>query len=389
MILVLENKFLHLTVRHKKIPSVESFRKNQSITYPSRNECIAIAVTKVRKIPWYQKQFKKIYQSEVTDILIGKALSAFVSTHIANRSPYDLFVAGQDTLSIQQLKGLAIFMTPIGETVTIGNQKLKGSGCAHCHSPPFFGGSNFYTLGIKGDDRSSLSRPKIIFQSGGFAINVKTSHGTLPACHIANLSASITNASPDIGRAIATSSVRDCFKFRTPVLRNVIETYPYFHHGTETGLSAHHNLINRKQFKSISLHALKRAIEYHLRGPIDITKVNLFQPQKVFFDPFFQIDPLISPLLMQFGPPENSKHYPVELDTISLHALLDFVAFGLYDKKAVHKGYFNNNLSHPSRVPSGFLPSITRDHGRQTELPPFGKFHFSREKRHFFRYKSH
>ena len=369
----------------QKVFSVESFRENQSITYPSRNECIAIAVAKVRKIPWYRRQFKKIYKSQVTDILIGKALAAFVSTHVAHRSPYDLFVTGQDSLSIRQLKGMAVFMTPIGETVTIDNQKLKGAGCAYCHSPPFFGGSGFYTLGIKGDDRSSLSQPKVIFQSGGFAINVKTSHGTLPACHIAALSASTSDASPDIGRAIATSNVKDCFKFRTPVLRNVIETYPYFHHGTETGLSVHHGVTHPKRpFKNISLRALKRAIEYHLRGPIDITKVNLFQPQKVFFDPFFQIDPLVSPLLMQFGPLESSKHYPVELSQSSLRALLDFVAFGLYDKKAVRTGYLNNDLSHPSRVPSGFLPSITRDHGKQTELPPFGKFLFPREKKKLF-----
>ena len=45
-----------------------------------------------------RKKFKKLYKSEVTDILIGKALSAFISTHIAKDSPYDRFVAGQDAL---------------------------------------------------------------------------------------------------------------------------------------------------------------------------------------------------------------------------------------------------------------------------------------------------
>ena len=364
------------------ISSVKSFRKNKNITYPARNECLAIAVAKVRKIPYYQRKFKKIYQSEVTDILIGKALAAFVSTHIADKSPYDLFVAGYDSLSIKQLKGLAIFMTPIGETTTIDNQKLRGAGCTHCHSPPFFGGSDFYTLGIKGDDRSSLSQPSIISNNGGFAINVQTTHGTLPACHIAEVSASASGASPDIGRAIATSDIKDCFKFRTPVLRNVIETYPYFHHGTETGLNpsikASHLSINRKQFKKISLYALKRAIEYHLRGPVDTVRVNTLQPKHVFFDPFFQIDPLVPPILLQFGPSENSNHYPVKLDEDSLNSLLDFVAFGLYDKKAVHRGYLNNRLSHPRRVPSGFLPSVTRDHGIQTELPPLGKFKYSK-----------
>ena len=366
------------------IYSVNSFRKNGDIVYPARNECIAIAVAKVRKIPWYKKQFKKIYHSKVTDILIGKALAAFVSTHIANKSPYDLFVAGQNSLSIKQLKGLAIFMTPLGETIEINSQKIKGAGCAYCHSPPHFGGFSFYTLGIKGDDRSSLSKPGIISGNGGFAVNVRTTHGTLPACHIAEVSASATGASPDMGRAIATSSKKDCFKFRTPTLRNVIETYPYFHHGTETGLNIfpekNHNLPLQKNFKHISLHALKRAIEYHLRGPVDIVKVNSLQPTKVFFDPFFQMDILVPPTLMQFGPIKKVKHYPINLNQDSLDSLLDFVAFALYDKTAVRKGYLNNRLSHPRRVPSGFLPAVTRDQGKQWELPPFGHFKHLRKR---------
>ena len=376
------------------IPSIESFRKTGNIVYPSRNECVAIAVAKIRKIPYYQRKFKKIYQSKVTDILIGKALAAFVSTHVANNSPYDRFVTGHNVLSVKQLKGLAIFMTPVGKTVIINNQKVQGAGCAHCHSPPFFGGSGFYTLGIKGDDRSSLSKPGVIAENSGFAINIQTTHGKLPSCHIAEVSASVTTASPDIGRGIATSNIKDCFKFRTPTLRNVIETYPYFHHGTETGLSTYidHSHLNTiyqvnekktqkhfrsktiKNFQNISLYALQRAIEYHLRGPIDVAKINSLQPSKIFFDSFFQIDPLIPSLFMKFGPLESTNHYPVNLDKTSLDALLDFVAFGLYDKDAIRRGYLNNRLSHPRRVPSGFLPSITRDHGKQTELPPNGRF---------------
>lgn len=357
--------------------SVESFRKNKNIVYPSRNECLAIAVAKVRKIPWYKKQFKKIYKSKVTDIVIGKALAAFVSSHVSNKTPYDLFVSGKDTLSLKQLKGLVVFMTAIGEVTTLGDKKIKGAGCAYCHAPPFFGGSQFYNLGIKGDHRSPLSRPNIISKTGSFAINIQTSHGTLPACHVSGVSVSLKNTAPDIGRAIATSSELDCFKFRTPVLRNVIETYPYFHHGTQTGLNRPFHgdkLILKSNFKNISLYALKRAIEYHLRGPIDISKVNLFKPSDVFFDSSFQIDPLIDPLLMQFGSLASSHYYPVKLEAELLEALVDFVAFGLYDKKSVAIGYLHNDLSHPRTVPSGFLPTITRDHGTQIELPPLGKF---------------
>ena len=353
---------------------VESFRDTGSVVYPSRNECLAIAVAKIRKIPSYQKKFKKIYNKEVSDLLIGRALADFVSTHIANKSPYDHFVAGKNTLSLKQLKGMAIFMTPAGQHTTLSNQKIKGANCAHCHSPPFFGGSRFYSLGVKGDERSSLSRPGLVSQKGGFAFNVRSSHGRrLPACHIVGVSVSVNSASPDIGRAIATSDEKDCFKFRVPVLRNAIETYPYFHHGTETGLSLKGDrpllfLSKKYYFKELSLYALRRAIEYHLRGPVDVARVNSLSLSKVFFDPFFQLDSLVPGVLLNFG--ASIKHYPISLSEEELDALVDFVAFGLFDEKAVQIGYLGNRLNHPAFVPSGFTPSITRDKGTQSELPP-------------------
>ncbi len=348
------------------IHSVESFRLNNQIVYPSRNECMAIMVAKVRKIPWYRRQFKKIFQQPVTDILIGKALAGFVSTHIANNSPYDQFINGANALTVKQLKGLAIFMTPVGQTVSLNKETLKGAGCVHCHTPPFFGGAGYYTLGVKGDERSSLSRPHLLFQNSGFVSNIKTSHGRLPACHVAEVSANPSKASPDIGRAIATSNTKNCFQFRTPVLRNVIETYPYFHHGTETGF---YYPFSKKKFKEISYHALKSVIRYHLRGPVDITRPGKFFVGKVFFDKFFQLDPLVPTTLLTFGPAESHKHYPVRLKPSSLSALVDFTAFGLYDHLAVRKGYLGNRLSHPLYAPSGFI-AITRDEGVQTEKPP-------------------
>ena len=356
------------------IHSVESFRANSNLTYPSRNECLAIAVSKVRKIPWYQKQFKKVFQSEVTDLLIGIALASFVSTHVANNSPYDRFIKQQDSLSLKQIKGLVMFMTPLGETININQENIRGAGCAHCHSPPYFGGSGFYTLGIRGDERSSLSRPELTFESSGFTYNIYTSHGRLPPCHVTNVSSSLSQTSPDIGRAIFTSQVSNCFQFRTPVLRNVIETYPYFHHGTETGIGFPKRLTH-KNFKNLSLYSLKRSIQYHLKGPVDITTTSRLDPKKSYFDEFFQIDPLIPPLLMDFGP--NTDNYPLQLSEEELSALVDFVAFGLYDEQATQTGYLNNQLHHPRRVPSGLFPSITRDQGTQFELPPKGQFNRS------------
>lgn len=58
------------------------------------------------------KSIPKIYESPVSDLLIGRALATFVSSHVALHTPYDQFVKGKDALSVEQLEGLTVFLTP-------------------------------------------------------------------------------------------------------------------------------------------------------------------------------------------------------------------------------------------------------------------------------------
>ncbi len=352
------------------VSGIPSQRPNGGFSFPARNECVAIAIAKLKKIKWYKEMFEKVYQSDdIKDQMIGSALASFISTHVSNRTPFDRFVRGKDSLSIQQLEGLAMFLSPVGQSFTLNGKKLKGVGCVDCHAPPHFGGTSFAGLGVKGDIRSSLSRPNIIFgKNTGFFPNVLSSHGPLPQCHILDDTVIIGTAAPDIGRAISTFSSTDCFSFRVPTLRNVIETYPYFHHGTETGQRFKGN---QKNFKELSLHSLKNAIQFHLNG-----YYSLYQHSRAFWgkgysDSSFQLDPLIS---SEHVSSIFKSYKKIKLKPQYQESLLDFVAHGLHDSLSVKKGYFGNNLSHPKKVPSGFLPAVTRDEGHQTELPPNGDF---------------
>ena len=352
------------------ISGIPSQRPNGGFSFPARNECLALVLAKLNKIEWYRDRFKKVYQKEpITDDLIGSALASFVSTHVSNRTPFDQFVQGRDSLSPQQLKGLSMFLSPVGESFTLNGQELQGVGCVDCHSPPHFGGDSFAGMGIRGDIRSSLSRPNIIFgENTGFFPNVLSSHGPLPNCHVLDDTVIIGKAAPDIGRALATFKSSDCFSFRVPSLRNVIETYPYFHHGTETGQRFQKD---RQNFKELSLHALQNAIEFHIRG-----YYSLYQHGRAFWgrgysDPSFQLDALIS---SEHVSSIFKEYKNLKLNSEEIKALLHFVAYGLYDPWSVQKGYFGNDLSHPKKVPSGFSPSVTRDHGKQTELAPHGDF---------------
>lgn len=351
------------------INSIPIFRPTGQLSVPLRNECLAIAIAKIDSIKKYRILFKEVYKKPVSDLLLGRALASFVSTHVSKNTPYDNFIKGQNSLNTSQLKGLVSFFTDINTSVKIKqNQKvlkIKGAGCFRCHNAPLFGGQTFSSLGVRGHSKSLLSTPKLIFSAdNGFFTKVTTQNGQLPECHIQGQTVTL-NYAPDIGRALSTSKLKDCFSFRAPPLRNVIESFPYFHHGTANAKNyLHTNLVKK------SLFALKQVVKYHLRGPVNIQKENQASGVRSFFDPYFQIDRLIPFDFMNFSTPENRSFFPVNLNNKEVSNIVQFIAFGLWDTDAVKVGDLGNDVSHPTKVPSGFLPTITRDHGKQTEIPP-------------------
>lgn len=352
------------------VDGLGKFRKNNTLIYPTRNECLALAVAKVRSIPKYRKLFKKVYDSDVTDVLIGKSLGSFVASMVSNNSSYDQFVKGDSkALSTEELKGLLSFITPLGKISKIGDLKVTGAGCISCHAPPFFGGDKFSSIGVMSDFKSSLSQPNLVFSpnNGGFFSKVPGERGLIPSCIVQDQT-SDGKYSPDVGRAHASFKREDCFKFRVPILRNVIETYPYFHHGTARG----QGYLN-DNFKNVSEAGLKQAISYHLMGKQNWIQKNTdihkrYQPPHLQMDFWVPIEKNELPFIE--APLMDVLYVRKILSNEEFENLFQFVAFGLLDKKSSKIGYFKNSLSHPKTVPSGFSPSITRDHGHQLELPP-------------------
>lgn len=358
----------------KEIVKGIPYRRNDgSISIPNRNECLAILVAKLRKIPYYKKAFKEVYQDDVTDLNIGKAISNFILTHVANNTPYDRFEKGDDhALTKSQLKGLVMFLSPPKKEILVGKEKVTGLGCANCHTPGQFGGSGHASLGVRSDPRSPLSlKGHTSGRDAGFFSRPRVQRGYIPNCHIDGTSAIATSYYvPDIGRAGGSFDSNDCFKFKIPMLRNVIETYPFFHHGTEKALGH-----SEKDIKKRSLLALKNVIEYHLRGPINPKLVASHNITKPFFDDLYQKDFLIPYYAQNFidhklNDPNHFDVFPIIISEKEKEYIVDFVANGLWDQKASEKGALDNDISHPQKVPSGLSPSITRDEGSQTELPP-------------------
>lgn len=349
----------------EEISGIPSYRPNGTASIPSRNECLAIAVAKVRSVPKYKSLFKQAYQKEPSDLLIGMSLASYLATQVSNRTPYDKFIEGKNSLTESQLRGLVAFMTSAGETRDINGMQIKGAGCIGCHAGPTFGGKGFASLGVISDPRSLLTRPEFIFRERSAFLKIPTQRNKLAPCHREGRSVTENGQyGPDMGRAAITGEEKDCFQFRIPALRNIIETAPYFHHGTARGQG-----VSAKNYQEQSLAALRQVIEYHLRGPQNPAMMARISRSQSYFDPFFQRDEWIPFEFTQFSINSNSQ-FPIDLSKNEVSDLLDFVAFGLYDPQSTTVGALGNDVGHPKQVPSGFEPLLTRDQGTQFELPP-------------------
>lgn len=351
-----------------RIDGIPRFRPNKQPSVPNRNECLAIMVAKVRSIDYYRENIQEIYKTKsITDRQIARALMAFVSTHVIKNTPYDRFVKGESSLTKSQLIGLGMFMTPVGQKIKLGDTEYMGVGCIDCHAPPEFGGRGYASLGVRSDPRSDLSKPVALkdLNETGFFSDVHGARGDNLRCHILGKT-STEDYAPDIGRAGGSFKTKDCFEFRIPPLRNIIETFPYFHHGSATGQGKKYSSLKER-----ALNALEQVVELHLEGRKDTRLVRRAFANVDYFDKTFQRDPLIPYLRTEFTPRrEDNKYFPLRVSDDEVSYIVDFIAMGLWDKDAVKIGELENDLSHPRFVPSGFRPSITRDDGTQLELPP-------------------
>ncbi len=130
----------------------------------------------------YRDAFEKAYPDEgVSKETIAKAIASYERTIISNDSPFDRWVKGDEkAMSEQQVRGFKIFIDP-----------AKGN-CAICHSAPNFTDDGFHNLGL----------------------------------------ASSAGEDADPGR-FAHKPIRILKgAFKTPTLRDVALTAPYFHDGS-------------------------------------------------------------------------------------------------------------------------------------------------------------
>ena len=163
----------------------------------------SIVADRVRAIPEYGDLFTAAFDDigglgDISIVHIANALGAFINSEFrALDTPFDRWLAGEDTLTPQQERGVRIFYG-------------KGN-CAACHAGPLFSDQDFHALALPpfgpGRVRPFDPQPR------------------------------------DVGRMGETDRIEDAYRFRTPMLRNVAATAPYGHNGaypTLEGIIRHH-----------------------------------------------------------------------------------------------------------------------------------------------------
>lgn len=146
----------------------------------------------IEAIAGYKKQFDEIFPGDgVTVDTIAMALASYQRTLFCGDTAWDRFNGGDQTaLTDEQKKGWQLF--------------TGKAGCFNCHTPPFF--SDAYT----------------------------TEQGTY---HNIGMGLEGTKeADADVGRQKVTDNPSDWAAFKTPTLRNVVNSPPYFHNGSKAKL---------------------------------------------------------------------------------------------------------------------------------------------------------
>ncbi|HEY2356280.1 MAG TPA: cytochrome c peroxidase [Phenylobacterium sp.] len=176
------------------------------------------AVAAIAKDARYQESFQTVFGRAPNGPDLVRAIASYERSEIAFTSPFDAFIAGDaDAISDSAKRGWALFET-----------KAR---CSSCHAAPnlrpdrtFFMDNSFHNTGV-GIDRHNVialaCRAQARLNSGDV---------------IAVDQAAIQSELSALGSFLVTKQPADIATFKTPSLRNVLITAPYFHDGSERTL---------------------------------------------------------------------------------------------------------------------------------------------------------
>ncbi len=168
-------------------------------------------VTKLNGLPGYKAQFERVFGGPATKERIALAIAAFERTVLSGASRVDLDDEAErfakvdesdefdaETRARAKAAREAVARAPLTESEKRGKKLFfNKASCALCHSGQNYTDELFYNLGV--------------------GAQAKT---------------------PDEGLCVISKKAEDWGKFKTPGLRNIAESAPYMHDGSEATLEA-------------------------------------------------------------------------------------------------------------------------------------------------------
>ncbi|HUN63596.1 MAG TPA: cytochrome c peroxidase [Candidatus Sulfotelmatobacter sp.] len=188
------------------------------ITNPSEmgQPSLAAAVTSLSAIPEYKDAFQSVFGQAANTRNLVQAIAAYERTLVSFDSPFDHFLAGDaKAIGDDAKRGWILFNTR--------------AHCNRCHASvnrdvTYFTDFSFHNIGI------GILRHNVV-PLAKEAQN-RVDQNDLPAIDEAAIQADLSV----LGRFLVTRKADDTASFKTPNLRNVLVTGPYFHDGSQETL---------------------------------------------------------------------------------------------------------------------------------------------------------
>jgi cytochrome c peroxidase len=176
------------------------------------------AVARIAAVPEYEQAFRRIFGLTPNGTDLVRAIAAYERTQFSFDSPFDRFIAGdKNAISESAQRGWNLF-----------NSKAH---CNKCHAlteqkrdPVFFMDKDFHNIGI------GILRHNVVAEACQAEQSINSGN-TIDVDR-----AAIQSDMSVLGRFLVTKKDTDIASFKTPSLRNVLITAPYFHDGSQATL---------------------------------------------------------------------------------------------------------------------------------------------------------
>ena len=174
------------------------------------------AVAKIAAVQEYEKAFHTVFGRPANPTDLERAIASYERTQFSFDSPFDHFIAGEENaISDSAKRGWELF-----------NTKAR---CNKCHAlterdPTYFTDEDFHNIGIgilRHNVAAEACKAEREINSGNI-IDVDQ--------------AAIQSDMSVLGRFLVTKKETDTASFKTPGLRNLLMTAPYFHDGSQATL---------------------------------------------------------------------------------------------------------------------------------------------------------